>query len=102
MRVPELFVIRGGFRELGRWPRNVAADQRPVPEHIAQAIAKLTADLRDALVGRAAVRTGITAVFHQGDRSIHRSEYMIPDAVNRTVETTGRCRGRRNLGKFVT
>jgi hypothetical protein len=102
MRIPELLVSGGGFLEFGRRSCDIAADQRPVAKHIARAIARLTADFRDALVGGTAVRAGVTAVFHQGDRRIHRSDNMVPEFVDRTIETMGRHHGGRHPGEFVT
>ena len=54
--------------ELGRAAREVAAGQRAVAEHVAQAVAELVAHLRDALVGGAAMRAGVAAVLDQRDR----------------------------------
>ncbi len=87
VRVPEFLGIVGGFHQFGRAPREVASGNGPMPEHVAQAIAELTADFRNALVSRAAMRAIVTAIFHERDRRIVWAEHMIPRVVHGTIET---------------
>ena len=99
MGLPELSVVGGALGKLRRGTRQLAADERAVPEHVAQTLPELAADLGDALVGCAAVRTGVAAVLNKGDGRIRWAEQMIPDRIHRPVETIGRDREGWDLGR---
>jgi hypothetical protein len=58
-----------------------------MPEHVAQAIAELAADLDNALVSGAAMRAVVTAIFHKRDRSLAGAENVIPPDVHKIIET---------------
>jgi hypothetical protein len=73
--------------ELGGPKGNAVVRERLVAEGIADAVAKLVACLRDALVGSPAVRTGVAAVLDERDLSIHGAEHVVRLLVDRTVET---------------
>ena len=85
MRLPELSGI-GAFGQFGGAARDVAAGERAVPEHVAQAVAELVADLGDAVVGRAAIGAGIAAVLDERDLCVGRPEDMVAAFVHRRVE----------------
>jgi len=63
-------------------PGNVAAAQRTVAEHVAQWPLDLVAHLGNTLVGGAAGRAGVAAIFDECDGGIGRAENMVvgPDA----------------------
>jgi hypothetical protein len=87
MGIPEFFRVLDGFHQFGGAPRNVAVANRAMAKHVAQTIAELAANLHDALVGRAAMRAVVAAIFHKRDRSVGWAENMIPPIVDRIIET---------------
>jgi hypothetical protein len=91
----------GVIGKLRRGTRQLAADERAVPEQVAQTLPELAADLGDALVGGAAVWAGIAALFEQGDGRIARSQEVIQNHIHRPVEASGGRRRDRALGHPV-
>ena len=91
-------VVRRGLGELGRAPRDVAAGDRPLPEHVAQAVAEAVAQLRDLLVGRAAVGAGVAAVLDQREVGRRRAEHVVARRVDGAVEPIGL----GGLGHWIT
>ena len=59
-------------------------------EGVADAVAKLVACLRDALVGSPAVRARVAAVLDERDLGIGGAEHVVRLVVDRTVEAAGR------------
>ena len=97
VRAPERVLVRGGLRELGGAPREVAAGDRPVPEHVAQAVAEAVAQLRDLLVRRAAVRAGVAAVLDERQVRAGRAEDVVAARVHGAVQPVCECAfGRRH------
>ena len=86
VRVPELLRIVGALHQLGGAARDVAAGERPMPEDVAQPIAELVAHLGDALVGRAAMRAGVAAVFDQRDLGVLGAEDVVVGVIDRAIE----------------
>ena len=86
MGVPERLGVGRTLDQIGGAAGKLVAGERPMPEHIAQAVAKLIAHFGDALVGRAAMGTGIAAIFNQRDGSVGRPEHVIARLVDRTVQ----------------
>jgi hypothetical protein len=86
VRPPEPLRVRGALGELGRPPRDLAAGQRPMPEHVAQPLAELVAHLGELIVGRAAVGAGVAAVLDQRHLRTGRAEDVIVGLVDRPIE----------------
>ncbi len=86
VRVPEALGILGALHELGGAAGKLDADERPMPEDVAQAIAELIAHFRDPLVGRAAIGAGVASVFDEGDVSIRGAENVVELFVHRPIE----------------
>ena len=86
MRVPEAFGILGALHELGGAAGKLDADERPMPEDVAQAIAELIAHFRDPLVGRAAIGAGVAPVFDESDVCIRGAQNMVRLFVHRPIE----------------
>ena len=86
VRLPEPLRIIGALDELGGAPRDVAAGQRPMPEHVAQALAEIVADLADLFVGRPAVRTRVAAVLDERDLGVGGTEDVIVGDVHGPIE----------------
>src|SRR3546814_5456553 len=62
------------FHQLRRAPRQVAAGQRAMPEHVAQLVAETVAQVGDDPIGRAAVGAGVAAVLDQTDACLGRTQ----------------------------
>ena len=86
VRVPEAFGILGALHELGGAAGKLDADERPMPEDVAQAIAELIAHFRDPLVGRAAIGAGVAPVFDESDVCIRGAENVVELFVHRPIE----------------
>ncbi len=86
VRVPERRLVGRRFGERGGAARDVAAGQRAVPEHVAQPVAEAVAQLRDLLVGRAAVRAGVAAVLDQRQVRALGPEHMVAAGFDRAVQ----------------
>ncbi len=84
MGVPERLGVGRALDQIGGAAGKLVAGERPMPEHIAQAVAKLIAHFGDALVGRAAMGTGIAAIFNQRDGRVRRPEHVVARLVDRT------------------
>jgi hypothetical protein len=72
-------------------------------KHIAQPVAELVADGGDLLIGSAAIRTGIAAIFDEGDLGVGGAENMILVLIHRAVEPVARSRVEhaKNPSQFV-
>ena len=82
--------VCGKLSELGGPKRKAVVRERPVAEGVADAVAKLVARLRDALVGSPAVRARVAAVLDERDLGIGGAEHVVRLVVDRTVEAAGR------------
>ena len=86
MRAPELAALGGALGKLGGGYRKLASRQRPVPEHVRQAIAEFVPKVDDALMRGAAMRTGVAAIFDERDRSVGIAEDMVFLGIDRRIE----------------
>jgi hypothetical protein len=86
MGVPEVVRIANSFYKFGGATTDFIARNGTVPKHIAEAFTQLVANFRDAVIGRAAMRTGVAAVFDQGDRCIDRAKYMVFGRIDRSIK----------------
>ncbi len=87
VRGPEARLVGGGLRQFGRAPCKIVARNGSLPKRIPEPIAQPRAHFGDALVGDAAVRTRVAAVFHEHDLGALRSEAVVVLAIDRPVET---------------
>ncbi|MGY4281159.1 hypothetical protein ACVWXO_000379 [Bradyrhizobium sp. LM2.7] len=90
VRRPERLGRLGKLSELGGPKRKAVVRERPVPEGVADTVAKLVACLRDTLVGGPAVRARVAAVLDERDLGIGGAEHVVRLVVDRTVEADGR------------
>jgi len=86
VRVPEALGIGGALHQLGGAAGKLDADQRPMAEDVAQAIAELVAHFGDPLVGRAAIGAGVASIFDERDGCIRWAENVVGLLVHRPVE----------------
>ena len=79
---------RSSGADSARSPRGARAraGDRALAEHVAQAIAEAIAELRDLLVGGAAVRARVAAVFDQREVGASGAEHMVAARIDRVVE----------------
>jgi len=89
VRPPEILRPAGPLDEFGRAAREVVAGEWPLAKDVSQPVAELAAHLRDAFVGRAAVRAGVAAVLEQRDWRAVRAEGVV-GAADRPVEPVAR------------
>src|SRR3546814_7993810 len=80
------------FHQLRRAPRQVAAGQRAMPEHVAQLVAETVAQVGDDPIGRAAVGAGVAAVLDQADACLGRTQGVV-GRIDRAIEVMGICGG---------
>src|SRR3546814_3301684 len=73
------------FHQLRRAPRQVAAGQRAMPEHVAQLVAETVAQVGDDPIGRAAVGAGEAAVLDQTDACLARTPGVV-GRIDRAIE----------------
>jgi hypothetical protein len=82
MGIPEPTLLTRAFSENRGTPRDVAARQRTVAKHVAEAITKLVAHGGDPIIGSPAVRTGVAAILHQLDPGLGWTETVVPTRID--------------------
>ena len=86
VRVPEALGIGGSLHQFGGAAGKLDADERPMAEHIAHAVAELIAHFGDPLVGGAAIGAGVAAIFDQRDGGAPRSQDMVGSVIHRPIQ----------------
>ena len=86
VRVPETLRVGRALDQFGRAAGKIDADERPMAENIAHAVAELIAHLRDPLIGGAAIGAGVAAVFDERDGGARRSQDMVGSVIHRPIQ----------------
>src|SRR5688572_1445595 len=86
MCIPELVGGRGLLDQVGGAARQFTAADRAMAENITHAVAQLSADFRDPRIGSTAVRTVVTAVFHQRDGGAFGADDVVAGGIDGPIE----------------
>ena len=90
VRVPEALGVLGALHQFGGAAGKIDADERPMAEDIAHAVAELIAHLGDPLVSRAAIGACVAAIFDERDGGVRRTENVIGLVVHWPIEPIAR------------